>query len=218
MNEEILKLTTKEETTKEKITDEMIENFVTECISYYKVIREHTYRDEKGKPIFKVERTSTHNGKSFTISHYEEEKWEPGMKGLKRIPYNLPELIVGVAYNKPVFITQGEKDADTIMELLREKVVATTTLTSSIKKWDYEFNRYLKRNSVIVIVQDDKEDSERFANKTNENIKCTTIKKLSIASLKSYLGITDEEVTDITELREKLNDDVRLKKILMNAI
>lgn len=143
-------------------------------------------------------------------------KWELGLEDKKRIPYNLPELLEAVEKDKPVFITQGEKDADTIMELLENRAVATTGLTSSTKKWKYEYNDYLKSDSLIILLQDDTEKGEEFAENIRKKLrfKCKNLNKLSIEKMKIALKIVDTAVTDITELREKLQDDEKLRKIL----
>ena len=143
-------------------------------------------------------------------------EWKLGLSDKKRIPYRLPELIKAVGDNKPIFITLGEKDADTIMELLGNRAVATTTLTSSTKKWKYEYNDYLKNNSLIIVLEDNTEKGQEFAKYTVKSLsyKCKNIKKLSIEKMKVSLKILETDVTDVSELRKKLQDDEKLKKIL----
>ena len=131
-NENIKILDNIEET--EEITEDLIESYVDEP-SNYKVLREHIYKNEKGEPIFKVVRNDTSDvNNRFTTYHFEKGEWQLGLSDKQRIPYNLPNLIEAVENDKPIFITQGEKDADTITELLENGAVATTALTSSTKK------------------------------------------------------------------------------------
>lgn len=200
----------------EEIIDSLIESYVDEY-STYKVLREHIYKNEKGEPLFKVNRNDTSNTDNrFTIYHWGGGKWQLGLTDKKRIPYNLPELIEAVEKDKPVFITQGEKDADTVMELLENRAVATTGLTSSSKKWRYEFNDYLKSDSLIIVLQDDTEKGKEFTENIRKKLrfKCKNLKKLSIEKMKVSLKILETDVTDITEIREKLQDDEKLRKIL----
>lgn len=129
-------------------------------------------------------------------------------------------MLEAVENDKPVFITQGEKDADTIMELLENRAVATTALTNSTKKWKYEFNDYLKNDSLIIVLQDDTKKGEEFVENTVKTLryKCRNLKKLSIEKLKVSLKILDTDVTDFTEVREKIQDDEKLRKILNHIL
>ena len=200
----------------EEITEDLIESYVDES-SRYKVLREHIYKNENGEPVFKVNRNDTEDTNNrFTTYHWGGGKWQLGLTDKKRIPYNLPELIEAVEKDKPVFITQGEKDADTVMELLENRAVATTGLTSSSKKWRYEFNDYLKSDSLIIVLQDDTEKGKEFAENIGKKLmyKCKNSKKLSIEKIKVSLKILDTDVTDVTEIRERLQDDEKLRKIL----
>ena len=213
-NENIELLDNKEET--EEITEDLIESYIDE-FSTYKVLREHIYKNEKGEPAFKVTKNDTSNiDNRFTTYHWEGGKWEIGLGDKKRILYNLPKLLEAVENDKPVFITFGEKDADTIMELLENRAVATTTLTRSTKKWKYEFNDYLKSNSLIIVLEDTTEKGKEFAEHTCKKLKYTRRKliKLSIEKIKIYLKILETDVTDISEIKEKIQDDEKLRKIL----
>lgn len=39
------------------------------------------------------------------------------MKGVRQVPYKLPELIQAIAKNKTIFIVEGEKCADAMISL-----------------------------------------------------------------------------------------------------
>lgn len=217
-NDNIELLDNNNEETKEieEITDDLIESYVDEY-STPKVLREHIYKNEKGEPLFKVNRNDTEDtNNKFTTYHYEGGNWELGLGDKKRIPYNLPELLEAVEDNKTIFITQGEKDADTITELLGNRAVATTAITSSTKKWKYEFNDYLKSDSLIILLEDNTEKGKEFTENIRKKLrfKCKNLKKLSIEKMKVSLKILETDVTDVTEIREKLQNDEKLKKIL----
>ena len=217
-NDNIELLDNNNEETKEieEITDSLIESYIDES-STYKILREHIYKNEKGEPAFKVTKNDTSSTDNrFTISHFEKGEWQLRLSDKKRIPYNLPELIEAVENDKPIFITFGEKDADTLMDLLGDRAVATTALTSSTKKWKSEFNDYLKSDSLIIVLQDDTEKGKEFAENIGKKLmyKCKNSKKLSIEKIKVSLKILDTDVTDVTEIRERLQDDEKLRKIL----
>ncbi len=217
-NENIELLNNNNEETKEieEITEDLIESYIDES-STYKILREHIYKNEKGEPVFKVTRNNTEDTNNrFTTYHFEKGEWQLGLSNKKRIPYNLPQLIEAVEKDKPVFITFGEKDADTVMELLENRAVATTGLTSSSKKWRYEFNDYLKSDSLIIVLEDNTEKGKEFVENIGKKLmyKCKNLNKLSIEKMKVSLKILETDVTDVTELREKLKDDEKLRRIL----
>ena len=217
-NDNIELLDNNNEETKEieEITDDLIESYVDEY-STPKVLREHIYKNEKGEPLFKVNRNDTEDtNNKFTTYHFEKGEWRLGLSDKKRIPYDLPELLEAVEDNKPIFITFGEKDADTITELLENRAVATTALTSSTKKWKSEFNEYLKGESLIIVLEDNTEKGKEFTENIRKKLrfKCKNLKKLSIEKMKISLKILETDVTDITEIREKLENDEKLRKIL----
>ncbi|MEI9805359.1 MAG: hypothetical protein WDN48_14210 [Pseudolabrys sp.] len=77
------------------------------------VIDEYIYRDKDGEFYLRVERTT---GKQFLQAHWDGKAWKYGApKGLK-LPYYLPQLIKA-APDVPVFICEGEKDADNLTDL-----------------------------------------------------------------------------------------------------
>jgi hypothetical protein len=83
------------------------------------IVREYVYEDERGDPYLKVART---RDKAFLQSHWQAGKWVSGAPKGRRIPYRLPELLA--APDAPVFVVEGEKDADNLAAL---GFVATTS-------------------------------------------------------------------------------------------
>jgi DNA polymerase bacteriophage-type len=89
----------------------------------------YIYRDERGSPYLKVLRTSA---KQFPQFHWENGRWIKGKPTGPKIPYRLPELLAA-APETPIFITEGEKDADNVAAL---GLIATTNSEGAGKgKW-----------------------------------------------------------------------------------
>jgi hypothetical protein len=65
---------------------------------------DYRYTDATGFEQFRVQRAT--NGKGFRQAG--KTKWDKGTKPL----YRLPEVVAAVAAGKPVYLTEGEKDAD----------------------------------------------------------------------------------------------------------
>jgi hypothetical protein len=79
----------------------------------------YIYRDHRSRNYLGVKRTST---KQFPQYHWDGQQWRKGAPKAPKIPYRLPELLAAPA-TEPVFICEGEKDADNVAAL---GLIATT--------------------------------------------------------------------------------------------
>lgn len=198
----------------ERIVEEYTEHDTSQ------IIREHIYNDKYGKPRFKVVRNNNETECKYSIYTCMNDIWVPKLNpNMEKIPYNLPQIIEAAKDKKTIIITGGEKDSDIITNLSNE-FVATTGMTSSIYKWSYEFNKYLAPNMPVIILKDDTEFGEAFVEKTRESLKYKThnITTVSIQKIKEIFGIEDTSVTDITEVRNEINDDEALINMLKKLI
>ena len=71
-------------------------------------VTDYIYRDANGANYLRVVRTSA---KQFPQYHWENGRWLKGKPAGPKHPYRLPELL-GAAPETPVFICEGEKDAN----------------------------------------------------------------------------------------------------------
>jgi Protein of unknown function (DUF3631) len=108
----------------------------------------YPYRDEGGSLLFQVVRFEPKefrqrrpNGKGGSI-------WN--LNGVKRVLYRLPEL-VGADPSTPVFIVEGEKDADRLANL---GFIATTN-PGGAKKWLSEYAESLRGRHVVIVPDND---------------------------------------------------------------
>lgn len=203
---------------KKVITEEDVEKLVEGLESestndYWKehTLREHIYLNENGEKYMKILRTDS-SETPFIPRRYENNKWETGTKGLKYIPYKLPELIKAVTENKVIFITNGEKDTDTLEEL---GFAATTSPFIEKTKWNYTCNQYVKGATVVVIKELSKYGIE-FADETIRrlNYSAKTAICLSLEKVCKIFNIEGNEKTDITSIRDELKDDEELINLL----
>jgi hypothetical protein len=112
---------------------------------------EYFYRREDGSPFLKVTRWPARpdGAKSFSQSHWEETGWTKGKPPGDPIPYRLPEPLA--MPNEPVFICEGEKDAD---NLAAHGLVATTN-PEGAGKWRAALNRWFEGRTVFVLADND---------------------------------------------------------------
>lgn len=110
----------------------------------------YVYKDARGENHLRVERIPPRNGKKkqFPQSHWENGIWVDGAAATK-IPYRLPELIAA-APDIPVFVCEGEKDADSVAAL---GFVATTN-SGGAGKWTAELNHWFKDRKTVYVMED----------------------------------------------------------------
>jgi DNA primase len=117
-------------------------------------VKEYIYRDESGQPLYKVIRFVP---KSFAQMRWTGNKWEWGLKGTRRILYNL-NLIASDA-KATVVMVEGEKDADL---LIRHGILATTCPMGA-GKWRGEYGESLRGRKVILIPDNDEQGVSHMA-------------------------------------------------------
>ncbi len=79
--------------------------------------------------------------------------WTAGLKGMQQVLYRLPELIAA-GLNEDIYIVEGEKDVETIMERLG-RIATTSGSQTSDKIFDKTDLSYFKGHNVIILPDND---------------------------------------------------------------
>jgi hypothetical protein len=117
------------------------------------------YHDEAGERLFQTLKYEPLNApKTF------RQRKDPGqkgwsIKGVRIVPYRLPELIEAVANDHAVFVVEGEKDAET----LRARGVRATTNPMGAGKWWSSFNEFFRNADVILCGDNDQPGRDHVA-------------------------------------------------------
>ncbi len=123
----------------------------------------YSYVDEAHTLLFQTVRFP---GKKIKQRHRgEDEQWEWNLKGVRRVLYRLPEVMQAVAQGQPVYITEGEKDAD---RLVAEGVCATCNPLGA-GRWKEEYADFFFGARVIIVADRD-EPGRAHANRIKESI------------------------------------------------
>jgi hypothetical protein len=124
----------------------------------------YDYTDESGKLLFQALRFEPVNGpKQFRQrTGPDQDKWS--IKGVRIVPYRLPELLADLAAERVVFVVEGEKDVDT----LRRHGVPATCNPMGAGKWWPEFNTILKGADVVICGDNDEPGREHVKLVTKE--------------------------------------------------
>jgi len=114
------------------------------------------YTNEHGAPLYKVERledgTLGANGKpkkTFRQSKADGRGgWLPGMDGVRRVPYRLPELIAAIAAGEVIYVLEGEKCVDLA---IKELGVCATTNSGGASTWPADLNSWFHGADVVPV-------------------------------------------------------------------
>lgn len=117
----------------------------------HRKIEEYPYRDEFGKTLYSVTRC---DHKCFAQWRPDPSKrggraWKLG--NVRRLPYRLPELLVGIAQGDTAWIVEGERDVHAIAE--RHPTV--TCNSGGAGKWLPEFTDHFRDADVIIVADRD---------------------------------------------------------------
>ena len=144
--------------------------------------KEYSYFDENGTLLYQCLRMKP---KGFRQRKPVNGKWEWNLKGVKRVPYRLPELL---ASKKGIIICEGEKDADRLASL----GVTSTTFPMGAGSYDTSYGKYFKGRNVY-IVPDNDEPGLKHANSIAENLSsiASEIKIIRLPGLKEKQDVSD---------------------------
>jgi len=141
-------LATKGLTTADLFSDSKHEHSANGNPWWGRIETEYDYQDENGDVLFQCVRCK--NPKDFRQRHWVAGKWVNDIKGVRRVPYHLPEVIAATKAHRAVLLPEGEKDADN----LRKIGFTASTNPMGAKSWDDAYAPYFEGAAVVVILVD----------------------------------------------------------------
>lgn len=118
-----------------------------------RIVATYDYTDEDGKVLFQVCRLEP---KTFR-QRAPDGTWK--VRGIRQVPYRLPEIIEAIAEEKTIFIVEGEKDVD---NLWRWNIPATCN-AGGAGKWRPEFAPLFAGADIVVIEDNDQAGKDHAA-------------------------------------------------------
>ena len=113
-----------------------------------KIAKEYDYRDEDGELLFQEVR---YEPKGFSVRRPDDYGgWIGNVRGIRRVLYRYPEFVKSDP-KKPVYIVEGPKDVDRLIEL---GFVATCNPFGA-GKWLPEYNSCFEGRKVVILSDND---------------------------------------------------------------
>jgi 5S rRNA maturation endonuclease (ribonuclease M5) len=149
-----------------------------------RIVAAYDYCDERGELLYQAIR---YEPKGFSQRRPDGDGWVYKLNGARRVPYRLPELLAADPA-QPVFIVEGEKDADRLAAL---GFVATTN-AGGAGKWRNEYNEHL-RGRHVVIIPDNDEPGREHAAKVTRSLRgiAASVRVLKLPDLKLKGDVSD---------------------------
>lgn len=119
---------------------------------------EWVYVDEDGEPLFVKQRFKTHTAKGKDYRQMRCVKQPdgafvkfPGLKETRLVPYRFPELLNAKSAGRAIYLVEGEKAADALVEI---GAIATSAYNGS-GSWPEEITQYFAGATVVMLPDND---------------------------------------------------------------
>ncbi|MDS0525477.1 CHC2 zinc finger domain-containing protein [Clostridium sp. SHJSY1] len=192
-----------------EIEEDKIKNFVKWQLENnkkgFKPLGIFTFVDKNNEPLYYKVKFIKSDGKKETPYYHIENGQVINKRGADEIPYNLYNVIQGINSNKAIVIVEGEKDANTINSIFKNRDYISTSIKGCK---DLEI---FKNNDVrILVIGDTGQAGKKYVDHIKYELK-PTAKEFRIVNLPGLKHLGDNK--DITDWIESGHD----KNDLLNA-
>ncbi|MFF4448926.1 AAA family ATPase [Streptomyces sp. NPDC001502] len=123
------------------------------------VVAQYPYVDEHGELLMTVKRLEPgYDGQRKTFRQYAPDG-KASVRGVRRILYRLPEVLAAAQAGGPVFVVEGEKDADN----LAATGATATCNVGGAGKWSDDYVHAFKGASEVIVIRDRDEPGAKHA-------------------------------------------------------
>jgi hypothetical protein len=117
-----------------------------------RIVASYDYVDEAGTFLFQVTR---HDPKDFRQRMRDPAssngQWTWSVRGVRQVPYRLPEVIEAISNDNIVFVVEGEKDADNLWRI----GAPATTNAGGTGKWRPSLSEFFAGADIVIIQDND---------------------------------------------------------------
>ncbi len=137
----------------------------------------YPYTDEQGNTLFEVVRYIPKDFRQRVPDASAKGGYRWSVKGIRQVIYHLPQVLEAIRQGKPVFVVEGEKDADNLALI----GCVATTCAMGAGKWHKEHSAFLAGADVYILPDHDepgKKHAEQVADQLLEVAKSVRILEL----------------------------------------
>lgn len=124
-----------------------------------RLVETYNYIDADDEIRYRVARFEPKDFRPQTTNDHGKT-WQAGYNGRQRILYRLPAVLAAVAAGDPVYVVEGEKDADR----LAAAGVCATTSPGGAKAWGHvaDHARQVLADAVVIVIPDKDKPGEQY--------------------------------------------------------
>jgi hypothetical protein len=117
------------------------------------VVATYPYVDEAAEFLFEVVRFEPKDFRQRRRARPDDDPtkirdgWVWSSKGVRQVPYRLPEIIEAIASERTIFVVEGEKDADNLWKI----GVPATCNAGGAGKWRGDLDQFFEGADVVVV-------------------------------------------------------------------
>lgn len=116
-----------------------------------KIVATYDYVDEHGALLFQVCRFEPKDFRQRRPDPSKPTGWSWSVKGVRQVPYKLPELLEALAFDKMICIAEGEKDCNALWQ----RGVPATCSSGGCGKWHRDLDEFFGGADVVIIADND---------------------------------------------------------------
>ena len=171
-----------------------------------KIVATYNYNDTDGRLLFQVCRFDPKGFRQRRPALTAPGEWVWDMKGVKLVPYRLPEVIAAAKAGETVFIAEGEKD---VAALVANGFQATCNAAGA-GKWRDDFAKYFDGAKVVCIIAGKDTPGRNHAAAVAASLK-GKVPSVKVIELPDVAGCNVKDMGDATiqAVCARLNDNSR---------
>lgn len=186
-----------------------------------RIVATYDYTDEAGQLLYQVVRYDPKDFRQRRPGGPGEEKWVWNLRGVRRVLYNLPSVLLE---RDSVYIVEGEKDVDAF----QGGPVTATCNVGGAGKWRDDYTKMLAHVAEVVVVADRDEPGRKHAAQVLDSLTRHGItarvmqppegcKDVSDMRAKGLTRIDLEPVSLTSQALDEEADDVATRVVLLSA-
>jgi putative DNA primase/helicase len=116
-----------------------------------KIVATYPYNDALGKLLFQVCRFEPKDFRQRRPDSTAIDGWAWNTKGINKVLFRLPEIIAAIKAGRPIYLTEGEKDALAMVD----HGFAATCNPGGAGKWQDSYTETLRGADVVIVADKD---------------------------------------------------------------